>query len=82
MAVVSIENFPDELYAKLIVRARRNGRVISDEIIEAAQRFVRAGEASMTAAQKLAMADEIRKSTPGAWIDDDLVRRARNEGRL
>jgi plasmid stability protein len=82
MATVSIENFPDELYAKLTVRARQNGRIVSDEIIEAAERFVGTAQASMTTTQKLALADDIRKSTTGAWIDDDIIHRARHEGRL
>jgi plasmid stability protein len=82
MAVISIENFPDELYAKLDHRAQQNGRVISDEIIEAAQNLVGASGTSLSMAAKLALADRIRMSTPGAWIDDDLIRRARCEGRL
>jgi len=81
MAVVSIDNFPDELYAKLNLRAQQNGRVVSDEIIEAARRFVGVSEATLTSVQKLALADKIRTSTAGARIDDEIILRSRHEGR-
>jgi plasmid stability protein len=82
MAVITIDNFPDELYAKLNARAIENGRVVSDEIVEAAQKLVGAKAFTLTVAEKLALADTIRASTAGAWIDDEFIRRARNEGRM
>ncbi len=82
MAVITIDNFPDELYAKLRRRAEQNGRVIRDEIVEAAQKLVSAPGADLTPAQKLALADRIRGSTAGTWLDDEFIRRAREEGRL
>jgi plasmid stability protein len=81
MAVITINNFPDELYSKLNERAQMNGRVVGDEIIDAAKQLIAGPEVRLNVSQKLALADKLRASTAGAWIDDELIDRARHEGR-
>jgi hypothetical protein len=80
MAVVTLANFPDELYQRLVRRAAENRRRLDDEIVEAAQRFLGDAAPSLSA-EKLRLADAVRDQTKGAWITDDVIRRARDEGR-
>jgi plasmid stability protein len=81
MAVVSVSNFPDELYEQLVRRAADNRRRIDDEIVEAARRMLAEPARAMTVEEKLNLADSVRTQTSGACVTEEFIRQARDEGR-
>jgi plasmid stability protein len=81
MAVVSLSNFPDELYDRLLRRAADNRRKLEDEIVEAARRLLEEPRQPLSVAEKLQLSDSVRAQTPQVWITDEVIRRARDEGR-
>jgi plasmid stability protein len=81
MAVVSLSNFPDELYDRLLRRAADNRRKLEDEIVEAARRMLDEPRPPLSVSEKLQLADSVRAQTPQAWTTDEAIRRARDEGR-
>lgn len=81
MATLTIRNFPDDLYAQLERRAQLNHRRLDDELEEAARVMVGDASTSLTSSEKLAMADCARQATPDAWITEEFIRQAREEGR-
>ena len=81
MAVISLPNFPDELYERLVRRAADNHRQVDDEIVEAARRLLDEAAGPLSVEEKLRLADAVRAQTKGAWITDDEIRQARDEGR-
>ena len=74
----TLKNIPDDIYEKIKVRAERNHRSINGEIISILGETVMARRKS--AAEILALADELRSHTKGA-VADEFISRAKREGR-
>ena len=73
----TLKNIPEDIYAKIKVRAERNLRSINCEIISIL------GDATMprrvSAEEFLKRADEIRARTKG-FVTDEFLRKAKREG--
>ena len=73
----TLKNIPDDIYEKIKARAERNHRSINGEIISILGDAVRARRKS--AAEILALADELRSHTRG-FLTDDFLNKVKREG--
>jgi antitoxin FitA len=81
MATLTIKNMPDELYATLTRKAKKNRRSINSEAIVRLEKAL----ADRTAASESVTA-KIRKDREamlarGVWLTDETLEIAKNEGR-
>ncbi len=76
-------NLPDELYARVEETARKYHRSVAEQAAElvAIGLSVDKVHQSLSVAEKLRLADEVRGETKGAWITEEFIRQARDEGR-
>ena len=76
-------NLSDELYARVEETARKYHRSVAEQAAElvAIGLSVDKLHLSLTVADKLRLTDEVRGETKGAWLTEDFIRRARDEGR-
>jgi plasmid stability protein len=81
MATLNVPNFPDELYVRLQRRAAANHRAVADEVVEAAEKLLKQPRSTLNIEEKLRLADAVRSRTPGTGLTDEMIRRARDEGR-
>lgn len=76
-------NLPDELYARVEETARKYHRSVAEQAAElvAIGLSVDKVHQSLSVAEKLRLADEVRGETKGTWITEEFIRQARDEGR-
>lgn len=74
----TLKNIPDEIYARVKVRAERNRRSVNGEIIDILAAAVMTRQKN--AAEILARADELRSHTKG-FLTDEFADQAKREGR-
>ena len=76
-------NLPDELYARVEETARKYHRSVAEQAAElvAIGLSVDKVDQSLSVAEKLRLADEVRGETKGTWITEEFIRQARDEGR-
>lgn len=74
----TLKNIPEDIYAKIKVRADRNQRSINGEIVSILGAAVL--PRSKNAAEILARADELRSHTKG-FVTDEFIDLAKREGR-
>ena len=79
MATLTIKNVPDELYAELTRTAKRHRRSINSEAIVQLETSLRKRDADVEA--ELEEIRNNRGKITGVWLTDDLLDRAKNEGR-
>ena len=81
MATLTIKNLPDELYAELTRMAKKNRRSINNEAIvsleKALETPVRETEAVLDRIRK----DRKEMTKKGIWLTDQILEKAKNEGR-
>jgi plasmid stability protein len=74
----TLKNIPDDIYAKIKVRAERNRRSVNGEIIDILAAAVMTRQKNV--AEILARADELRSHTKG-FLTDEFIDQAKREGR-
>jgi antitoxin FitA len=79
MATLTIKNVPDELYAELTRTAKRHRRSINSEAIVQLETSLRKRDVDVEA--ELEEIRSNREKITGVWLTDDLLDRAKNEGR-
>lgn len=79
MAILTIENFPDELYAKLANTAKLHRRSINSEAIFLLETSLY--ERSRNVDAELEKIRKTRESIKGVHLTDDDLDFAKNEGR-
>jgi len=79
MATLTIKNLPDELYAELTRTAKRHRRSINSEAIVQLETSLRKRDVDVEA--ELEEIRSNREKITGVWLTDDLLDRAKNEGR-
>ena len=78
MATLTIKNLPDEIYLALTNKAKEHRRSINSEaIVQLESSLGRNANASVSAAE----IRELRRKTEGLWLTDEILVRAKNEGR-
>lgn len=75
----TLKNIPDDLYEKVKERAERNHRSINGEIISLLDAAT--SPRPMDVDEMLAKARELRGRTRGYLTDQDMIDRAKREGR-
>ena len=80
MATLTIKNIPDELYERLKRSAAQNRRSINSEVIVCLEKAL--GSRPIDPEAFLADVRAFRKSIPEAFVTDEFLRAAKNEGRL
>lgn len=81
MATLTIKNLPDEVHAALSRTAKRHRRSINSEAIVQLERGLEIGEPEPDQAliKVRNTRDELRKR--GIWLTDEILHRAKDEGR-
>jgi plasmid stability protein len=80
MATLTIKNIPDVLHQRLKERAKQHRRSINSEVIVCLEQVL--GSAPIDRTALLASIRAHRKSIPEAFVTDEYLRAAKNEGRL
>jgi plasmid stability protein len=83
MASLLINDVPDGVMKELEERARQLHRPVEEEAKAALVRAVLANPSKprLSVDEMLARAKAIRDQSPNAWITDEFIRAARDEGR-
>jgi plasmid stability protein len=82
MASLHVENIPDPLLTKLRETALRFGHSLDEEVVEVLKLGIQVARRDRAwVDERLAAAKALRDSAPGAWITDEQIRAARDEGR-
>lgn len=81
MATLTIKNLPDEIYAVLSRTAKRNRRSINNEAVVHLEKALADEDRDLEIT-----IDRIRKNREkmrekGVWLTDEILERAKNEGR-
>ena len=79
MATLTIKNLPDEIYAALTRKAKLNRRSINNEAIHRLESTLIEGSTDSEA--ELEEIKKLRRKTAGLWLTDEILERAKNEGR-
>jgi len=79
MPTITVKNIPDDLYETLKVRAKINRRSLNSEIIMILDNTAMAQPVDVDAI--LATARQLREKTAGYHLNDELLRRMKDEGR-
>ncbi|MBA2379215.1 MAG: Arc family DNA-binding protein [Blastocatellia bacterium] len=79
MATLTIKNLPDEIYARLTVRAKKNRRSINSEAIVQLEHSLMKADADPAA--ELREIRRLRKRTAGIFLTQDSLNKAKREGR-
>jgi len=79
MATLTLKQVPDELYQSLKERATQNRRSINHEAIDCLERVL--GPRRFQVEEWLEEVRALRQKTSGVFVTDELLRRAREEGR-
>lgn len=79
MATITIKEIPDDVYAALKERAKRNRRSINSEVIYVIEQAVRSRPIDVEAT--IAEARELRQYTANHPISDDEFTEMKNSGR-
>ena len=78
-ATITIKNIPSHLYDILKKNAARNHRSINNEVISLIEKQYSSNK--ITPAEFLASARELRKRTKKFLLTEDILDKAKNEGR-
>ena len=78
MATLTIKNLPDDIYAALTAVAKKHRRSINSEAIVHLEESLRRESAGLISLDEIR---KLRKSTAGLWLTDDILDKAKNEGR-
>jgi antitoxin FitA len=83
MATLTIKNFPDELYRELTQIAKKNRRSLNSEAIISVERGIerRQDETKPELLERIRDRRE-KMAEQGVWLTDDILRKAKTEGRL
>ncbi len=76
---ITVKNIPEELYAKLKVRAEADRRSMNSEIIRILDDAL--GVHPVNPEDMIAIARGLRERTRGAGINDEFINWAKREGR-
>ena len=79
MATITLKNVPDQLYSNLKVRATSNRRSINSEAIRCLESVLE--NRRLGPEEVLERAREIRRQNPNLFITDEIVNRAKRQGR-
>ena len=79
MATITLKNVPDRLYRSLKATAAQNRRSINAEAIRCLETVLE--NRRFNRAEFLEHARELRRRTPGIFVTDEEITRAKNEGR-
>ena len=79
MATLTIKSIPDTLYARLKAKAADNRRSLNSEVIVCLEESITPlkNDQEMT----LERIRQLRKSIKGVYLTDEILRRAKDEGR-
>ena len=80
MATLTLKNVPDRLYRSLKATAVQNRRSINAEAIRCLETVLE--NRRLNRAEFLERARELRRRTPGIFVTDEEITRAKREGRL
>lgn len=82
MASLKIENIPESLLKSLGEVARASGRSLDEQAIQSLAVGIRVSRRDRAwVEERLAAAKAVRDGAPNAWITDEDIRAARDEGR-
>ena len=81
MATLTIKNVPEELYATLSRTAKKNRRSINGEAIVRLERGLEDVEHDLEATIESIRKNREAMATKGVWLTDEIIDRAKNEGR-
>ena len=79
MPTITLKNVPNELYEALKLRAKLHRRSLDSEIITILEHVTMPQPVDVDAI--LAEAQQIREKTKGYFLNDELLRRMKDEGR-
>ena len=79
MPTVTLKKIPDELYEALKLRAKLHRRSLESEIITVLEHVIMPQPVDVDTI--LAEAQQIREKTQGYFLNDELLRRMKDEGR-
>src|SRR5215203_2216957 len=81
MATLTIKNLPDDLYAALSRRAKRNRRSINGEAIVQLEQGLQRDELDAEALIERIRKNREKMKGEGVWLTDEFLEYAKNEGR-
>lgn len=81
MATLTIKNLPDEIYAALTKMAKNNRRSINGEAIVRLERGLETVEPDLDATLAQIRKNRETMKEKGAWLTDEILDFAKNEGR-
>jgi hypothetical protein len=79
MATLTIKNVPDELYKTISELAKKNRRSLNSQAIVQLEQSVR--KPTVDVEETIRRARDLRAKYPAAWLSQEDVDRAKNEGR-
>ncbi len=87
MATLTIHSMPEELLAKLKKSAKGNGRTVEDEVVSWLSQAVPGGKLPVQnvvdhiPSETVLELRKFRKQFPELWLTDEILNRAKQEGR-
>jgi hypothetical protein len=82
MATLHLQNVPGNILADLTRDAAREGKRAEERALELLRLGLETARRDRKwVEERLAAADAIRAASPNAWITDEMIRAARDEGR-
>jgi antitoxin FitA len=81
MATLTVKNLPDEIYAALSRRAKRNRRSINSEAIIQLEQGLHRDELDAEALIARIRKNREKLKDKGVWLTDKFLEYAKNEGR-
>jgi plasmid stability protein len=80
MATLTIKNMPDELYATLTRKAKKNRRSINSEAIFRLEQTLKVSRPDVE--ESIRKLRKLREKSPKLWASKEDIDRAKSEGRL
>lgn len=81
MATLTIKNLPDEVYAMLAKKAKRNRRSLNNEAMVRLERSLTSEDRDIESTLERIRKNRGELSKKGIWLTDEILEFAKNEGR-